>query len=392
MAKIVFITSRFPFPPEKGDQLRVYQQLVHLSNYHEIHLISISEKKVKKEDFNALNKFCSSNTVFAIPIYKRIIRLIIAVFSCKPFQVAYFFNPTSNKNIRKLICEIQPEFVHANLIRTSEYVRDINFCIKTLDFMDAFSEGLTKRISYEKNVFKRMIFKEEKRRVLKYESIMLNNFDRVCIISEQDRSYIQNVSNKKINVIPNGVDFHQFYPKCVDKIFDLVFMGNLDYLPNIVALNFLIDEVFPETKKRFPNITLLIAGRNATKEIHAKVSKSIVLKENFTDISEALASARIHIAPMKISIGLQNKIIQSMAMKLPNIVSQQANNAIKAINGQELLVANSVSEYVDSIALLLENKVTYETISNNAYSFVHKNFDWKTITSSMNIQLFSDEK
>jgi hypothetical protein len=57
LAKIVFITSRFPFPLEKGDQLRVYQQLVHLSNYHEIHLISISEKKVKKEDFNSLNKF-----------------------------------------------------------------------------------------------------------------------------------------------------------------------------------------------------------------------------------------------------------------------------------------------------------------------------------------------
>lgn len=392
MAKIVFITSRFPFPPEKGDQLRVYQQLVHLSEIHKIHLISITDKKVKKDDFNELNKFCSSNTVFVIPKFKRIIRLIIAVFGSNPFQVAYFFSRSSNKKIRKLICEIQPDFVHSNLIRTSEYVRDINFCLKTLDFMDAFSEGLTKRITYEKNVFKRMIFKEEKRRILNYESIMLNNFDRVCIISEQDRSYIQNSSNKRINVIPNGVDFHQFYPKYVNKEFDLVFMGNLDYPPNIIAVNYLIDEIYPEAKKRFPKLTLLIAGRNATKSLRSKSTDSIFIIENFEDISDALALAKIHIAPMQISIGLQNKIIQSMAMKLPNIVSQQANNAIEAINGQELLVANSVSEYVDSIALLLENKVTFETISNNAYSFVHKNFDWKTITSSMNIQLFSDEK
>lgn len=392
MAKIVFITSRFPFPPNKGDQLRVYQQLVHLANYHEIHLISISDKKVKKDDFIVLNKFCASNTVFVLPKYKRIIRLIIALFSNKPFQVAYFFNSSVNRKIKKLICELKADYAYSHLIRTNEYLLSVDSSIKIIDFMDAFSEGLNKRIAYEKNELKKIILKEEKRRVNLYESKALEQNDRFCIISNQDKSFIKNKTDKKINVVPNGVDFNQFYPKNTEKNYDLVFMGNLDYPPNIVAVNYLIDEIYPEALKRFPKLTLLIAGRNATKSLRSKITDRIFLIENFEDISDALALAKIHIAPMQISIGLQNKIIQSMAMKLPNIVSQLANNAIEAINGQELLVANSVLDYVDSITLLLENQVVYDSISNNAYSFVHKNFDWKTITSSMNNQLFSDEK
>lgn len=377
MAKLLFITSRFPYPLNKGDKLRVYFQLKHLAGTNEIHLVAINETNVSHEHYEAIAPFCKSIHLFVLPLYKRIIQIVLSPFKNIPLQVAFFYSNRIKKKIEQLTNEIKPDHIHCHLIRTTEYVKDIGKVKKSLDFMDAFGKGMKKRQNIEPNVFKRMLYKYEKNRLYSYEAKVFNFIDKFLIISNQDKNSIQSSRANEINVIPNGVDFESFYPKTLEKIYDILFMGNLGYPPNIDAIQFLSNEIIPLVKKHKPNIKLLIAGINAPKNIKKLQSQNIDVIEYFEDISDSIAISKIMLAPMKISIGLQNKIIQAMAMQVPCIVSTISNNAINAPNNQALIEANTAAEFSKEIIELLNSEKKALEIGQEGYKFVKEHYSWE---------------
>lgn len=377
MAKIVFITSRFPYPLDKGDKLRVFFQLKHLAKDHEIHLITINETKVSKDQLEKVQLFCKSVHHFKLPVYKRIFQMILSPIKGIPFQVAYFYNRKIKKGINDLIFQIKPDIIHCHLIRTTEYVKHIHQPKKSLDLMDAFGMGMERREQVEKNIFKRWVFGYEKRLIYKYEEQMFTHFDRFCIISQQDKEFIKGLRKKEISIIPNGVDFEMFYPRDVQKKYDLVFMGNLGYPPNVNAIQFLVNEILPLIQNKRSDVSLLLAGVGAGTPVKELQSNHVHLIEHFDNISDSMAMSRIMVAPMRISIGLQNKIIQSMAMGMCCVVSSQANNAIKAPNGKAIIEADTPHNFANKILELLNNENKANEIGNEAYHFVREHFSWE---------------
>ena len=377
MTKILFITSRFPYPLNKGDKLRVYFQLKYLAERNEIHLIAINESMVSDKDIAALSPFCKSIHICVLPLYKRIIQLLLSPFKKLPLQVAFFYDNGIKKEIERLADKIKPDHIHCHLIRTTEYVKDISKISKSLDFMDAFAKGMEKRQMIEPNVVKRILFSYEKKQLSNYEAKVFSFIDKFCIISNQDKKSIQSSRANEINVIPNGVDFESFFPKTQEKIYDILFMGNLGYPPNINAIQFLSTEIIPLVKKYKPNIKLLIAGINAPKYIKKLKSENISIIENFENISDSIAISKIMLAPMKISIGLQNKILQAMAMKTPCIVSTLSNNAINAPINKAIIEANTSVEFAKEIMELLNNEKKALEIGQEGYKFVKEHYSWE---------------
>lgn len=377
MSKILFITSRFPYPLNKGDKLRVYFQLKYLAEGNEVHLIAINESKVSDKHLEALFPFCKSIHVFVLPLYKRIIQLLLSPFKKIPLQVAFFYDNRIKQEIERLVDEIIPDHIHCHLIRTTEYVKDISKIKKSLDFMDAFAKGMEKRQMIEPNVFKRILFRYEKNQLYNYEAKVFHFIDKFCIISNQDKKSIQSSRANEINIVPNGVDFESFYPQTKEKIYDILFMGNLGYPPNIDAIQFLSNEIIPLVKKYKPNIKLLVAGINAPKYIKKLKSENIDIIEKFENISDSIAISKIMLAPMKISIGLQNKILQAMAMKTPCIVSTLSNNAINAPNNKAIIEANTAVEFSREIMELLNNEKKAFEIGQEGYRFVKEHYSWE---------------
>jgi polysaccharide biosynthesis protein PslH len=377
LAKILFITSRFPYPLNKGDKLRVYYQLKYLSENNEIYLIAIDEKPITKEDFQSVSPFCKSIYIFILPCYKRLFQILISPFKGIPLQVAFFYNIIIHRKIEYLVSQIQPDFIHCHLIRTTEYVKNIKNIHKSLDFMDAFGKGMEKRQKIERNIFKRMLFSYEKYQLYNYETKVFGFIDKFSIISEQDKESIRNPRGKEIKIIPNGVDFELFYPQNKEKHYDILFMGNLGYPPNIYAVLFLVKEIIPLVKISIPDIKLLIAGIEAPRQIKQLQSENVHVIEKFNEISESIAISKIMLAPMLISIGLQNKILQAMAMKIPCIVSSLSNNAIKAPNHITIIEANTPNEYSNQIIELLNDDNKSNRIGQNGYEFVKKNYSWE---------------
>jgi glycosyltransferase involved in cell wall biosynthesis len=376
LPKILFLTSRFPYPLNKGDQLRVYFQLKSLGEKDEVHLIAISERPISEEARKAVEPFCKSVHVFLLPRHKRIASLVLSPFRKLPLQVALFYSSKIDREIKSLIAQIAPDFIHCHLIRTAEYVRTCKHIPKSLDFMDAFGIGMRKRKLIETNPFKRLLYQYEEKQLFRYEKDVFNFFDNFGIISTQDREGIDHFRAKEIKIVPNGVDFNSFYPRNDIKEYDLLFMGNLDYPPNTAAVYFLIREIIPLVRQQIPGIRLLIAGSGATKEMKKHHSDQVVFRTNFEHISDSIAISRIMLAPMFISIGLQNKILQAMAMKVPCIVTRSANNAIGAPNNMAIVEANTALEFCAQILDLLKNESRAVELAQKGYDFVKGNYSW----------------
>ncbi len=377
MAKIIFITSRFPYPLNKGDKLRVFFQLKYLSEKFEIHLIALEKNAISKDHYDAVLPYCKSIHIFIIPVHKRIFQLILSPIKKIPLQVAYFYNRKINKTIISLINEVKPDYIHCHLIRTTEYVKGIENISKSLDFMDSFGKGMEKRQLIESNVFKRLLFCYEKNQLFRYENHVFDFIDKFAIISEQDKNSIKSPRVNEIYIIPNGVDFDSFYPRFEDKKYDILFMGNLGYPPNIEAVMYLSNKIMPILKTHKPKIKLLIAGINAPNRIKKLQSENIDVIENFKNISDSIAISRIMLAPMQISIGLQNKILQAMAMQTPCIVSTVSNNAIKAPINKAIIEANTPQEYSKNIIELLNNEERANEIGLEGFRFVKEKYSWE---------------
>ena len=143
---IIYLTSRFPHPINKGDKLRSYYQIKELSKSHEIHLVSLSEKTISKKNILALKKYCKSITIYKMNLFKRIFNLFKTLFNNKPFQVNYFYHSSIQKELNKKISDIKPDYIFCQLIRTAMYVKNNHTVPKIIDYMDSFSKGMERRI------------------------------------------------------------------------------------------------------------------------------------------------------------------------------------------------------------------------------------------------------
>lgn len=378
MIQLLYITPRIPAPDQRGDQIRAFFHLKELSRIAKIVLVCLSSEKQSRQDITRLESMGISVQCYFFPKWKRVLALRHALFSQIPFQVAYFYSRPIQKTIEGTLKNIPLDIIHCHLIRTAFYAEKLKAPIRSLDYMDAYGFGMELRFSNATKIISQWILKSERDRLYHFETHCFDQFNQHFAISKQDGMRIRHPRNHEIVSAANGVDFNQFFPKSTSKKYDLVFMGNMDYPPNIAAVRFIVEEILPLLIKKLPSVNLLIAGRSATKLIQSYQSDRIDVVQNYADISDAIASAKIMLAPMIISIGLQNKILQSMAMKVPVITSEAANNAIGAIPNDHILTANSAEEFASQTLSLLTNPLLHSELSESAFGFVHHHFTWET--------------
>ncbi len=387
--KILMLVSRVPYPLDKGDKLRAYHQLKELSKHHEIHLCCLDDKKTDQKHINELNKFCESVTVIRLSKIQILINLGWAMFSSLPFQVWYFYQLGAQRKINALIKKIQPEHIYCQLIRTSEYVKHEHSIPKTLDYMDTFSKGIERRI--EKERLFRSVFRSEARRLAKYEHRIFQYFENKTIISKPDRDLIYHESRNEIEIIPNGIDLDFFTPKEAEKKYDLVFVGNMSYAPNVDCALFLANEVLPLLIKENKNIQLLLAGASPVKAVKELESENITVTGWVEDIRDAYASGKIFIAPLNIGTGLQNKLLEAMSMGLPCITSNLANNALGAKADQDILIGETPNSYKELVIKLLNDFNYSQTIANNGKNYVGNKYSWEQSTNRLRVIMESSK-
>lgn len=381
--RIFILLSRVPYPLEKGDKLRAYHQIRELSKKNEIILCALNpDKKLNKQKaFAALQPFCRSINFIDLPFYKKVWNMKMAYLKGLPIQTGYFYNKKASKKVKKLISEYKPDHIYCQLLRTAEYVLDINIP-KTIDYQDVFSYGIKRRLD-RATIFMKPFLRMEYKRLMRYEEKIFDLFDNKTIISIPDRELIPHPEKEKIWVIPNGVDWEYFSPIEKEKSFELIFIGNMAYPPNIDAAEFLAKEIMPIIWHKMPEAKLLLAGASPHLRVSSLASEKVKVSGWLDDIRDAYSAGKIFIAPMRIGTGLQNKLLEAMAMQIPCITTPLANDALQAEEGKQILVGNSAEELADCVLKLLEDKELYSKLAVNGQQLVKKHFSWEEYTEQL---------
>jgi polysaccharide biosynthesis protein PslH len=373
--KIFVLLSRVPFPIEKGDKLRAYHQLRCLSRNNEIILCALSDSPVHAEALKVLSGFCNEVHIISLKKTGMVLNVIKAFLIGKPLQVGYFYRCNARKKINAIIANSKPDHIYCQLTRVSEYVKNSKIP-KTLDYQDVFSIGAKRRAESSSPLMK-LFFMMEYRRLLRYEYTIFDKFDHHTIISQPDRDLIPHPYFEDVVIVPNGVDHDYFCPHQMEKTHDIVFTGNMGYPPNIDAARFIADEILPIVLRKFPAATLLIAGATPHPKVQALQSPNITVTGWLPDIRDSYAASRIFIAPMRIGTGLQNKLLEAMAMEIPCITSLLANQALGAKEKEEILVGSTAEEYANHIVRLLRDESYAATLAHNGHTFVKRVFSWE---------------
>ena len=366
-----------PYPLEKGDKLRAFHQIRELSVTHDIILCALSDVPVTDEARAFLQPYVARLITFRLSKPGIFWHLAVNFFSHRPFQVAYFYRPRIQRQIEQIIRDHHPDYFYAQLIRTAEYLKSLHIR-KTLDYQDVFSRGLYRRWQVAP-WYKKAMLGMEYRRVLKYEEMIFDKFDKKTIISYPDRDFIPHLRRDRIEVIPNGVDFEYFQPSAAAKEFDIIFSGNMAYPPNINGAIYLVKRVMPHVWKKIPSAKVVIAGANPSQAVKHLQSDKVIVTGWVDDMREYYDKSCIFVAPMQIGTGLQNKVLEAMAMKLPCITSPLANDALNATEDKEVLVGHDPDSFAQHVVSLLSDPQRSQQLANNGYQFVRSNYQWSVI-------------
>ena len=372
--KILVVLPLFPYPLEKGDKLRAFYQIRELSKHNEVYLFCVSHTKVPPESIEKLTPYCRDIKVVHSPRlvnYKNVLRNYLYT---KSLQIGYWDSLKARRSYKKFEKQVVPDVIYSQMVRTMTLVSRSPIP-KVMDFQDALSMNTERRMEKSRGLWHYILHFEFKMlRSTEYNSFRI--FDALTIISETDSEAIPHRKNGDIIVVPNGVDFEYFKPLEREKEYDIVFCGNMRYEPNVYASQYLVKEVMPIVWQEFPQAKLLLAGAYPKNKVSHLASKLVTVSGYVDDIRESYASARIFAAPMQTGSGLQNKLLEAMAMKLPCVTTSIANDSLRAQEGKDVLIGNTPYEFAEHLIALLRDQQLRDQLAENGYAFVCDNYSW----------------
>ena len=238
------------------------------------------------------------------------------------------------------------------------------------------------------NFLKKIYLSNLIKRLERFEISYFNSYDLLLPITEKDASLFEKMGyTKEMYVLPTGIDLENYkITENIKKVYpQLFYLGALDWEPNTEGLYWFLEKVWPNIIKKYPNVKLNIAGRNASKSTSdfLKKQKNIVYLGEVEDALDYMNQQAIMLVPLLSGSGMRIKIIEGMALSKVIVASSIAMEGISAVDGRDFLLADKEEDYIEKIEMLLENLDKYQEIAENARDFIKNNFDNKEIVSKL---------
>jgi polysaccharide biosynthesis protein PslH len=394
--KLLFLTSRLPYPPFQGDRLKIYHILRILSREHQITLLSFSEDSAEDILSHELGKFCHRIETIILPKSKSYLNILTGLFNSQPFQVSYYQSSDFQGKLNQLLTEDSYDLIHTHLIRMVPYSADLQIP-KVLDLTDAISEYLKTRYETTSNpIIKAGVFIEWQR-MLRYEPI-LQKFNRISVCSEPDRdNLLKTAPTAKIEVIRNGLDIDYFKPNPAQQPEPntIIFTGNMTYAPNEDGLMYFYREILPLIRQTIPTVKFYIVGKDPSPTVQKLAAEDVVVTGKVPDLRTYYSLAQVSICPIRFGAGTLNKVIEPMAMGIPVVSTsiscvgmnvtpiQDPNFDSKDYNGENIVFADTPATFAQSVINLLQQPELREKIGKSAIELVKAEHDWESIVAKL---------
>jgi len=371
MKKILMLTSRLPYPPFGGDKLKNFNLLKILSKHYDIYLVTVTNEKLDDETKLILEKYTFNYKIFEKSKIDFIVSASHTLINKEPLQVNYYYFDDVQKYINKISQKV--DCIISTLIRTSKYAMDIDKP-KIFDMADSLGQNYKKSLPNVKSIFWKNIYRFEAERLIDYEKKTIKKFNNTFLFNRQEIEYF---NSDKVKFIPHGVNEELFYYDKLDNQYknSIAFFGKMDYQPNIDAVVWFVENILTKLNK---DIKFIIVGGKPTQKIieigkeYSKVEITGFVDEPY----KILKSCMCIVAPMQTGAGIQNKILETMALGTINIVSSLAARPIGAENKKDYIILDKPIDIINQINTIFEKKDNFEFYKYNSRNFIRQNFTW----------------
>lgn len=364
--RILFISPRFPLPAIKGDKLRAWQFLQHLSAAHEVTLVSCIETDDEKRLLRRAGNLCRVETA-TFDLVRRAFLASPALLRKEPFQAALF----RTRGLRRLVREYAPQadVIHCNTLRAAGLVpRDWTKPL-VVDFIDSLSGSFRQRARLGGRV-RGAFMRREAARLEAYERALARRATLALAVSDAEAARL----GENVKTVPHAVDTELFMPPPSAKGRDgIVMTGNFAYGPNVEGAQWFVREVLPRVLEKAPETWLRIVGANPDRKVRKLESNVVEVTGEVASVAAELRDAAVAVAPMKTCTGVQTKVLEAMACATPVVATSAANAGIDA-PPEVMSIADDAPAFAGAVAALLSDVKEAKLMGGNARAFVEERY------------------
>jgi len=382
--RIAYLTARYPFPPIGGDRMRVYYTLRHLLREHEVTLYTFSsrvqESPGRTPDFKNLQE-----KVFPMKKASYAWNAVRGFFSDLPLQVELYncrsLRQTLDADIRRGAFDLL--FVH--LIRMAEYARPYRQIPRILDMADSIFLHYARmdKVRWNRRSLGAWLDRE---RVSRYEAEAPKWFDNVLLHTQEDIEWVRKQSGAtNLTLSPMGVDLDEFAFRDTTYVpYRIIYCGKLDYLPNTDAAVYFAKCIFPHVRRQVPDAQFIMAGFNPPRCLRALAQTAgIEVQANLPDVRPAVSSAAVSVAPIRFGAGIQNKILQSLALGVPVVASPLAAGPFAQNGTSPVLVAATPEEFAGLVVRVLQDPGYRMHLARKGRELIETTYGWDRVFGSL---------
>jgi sugar transferase (PEP-CTERM/EpsH1 system associated) len=388
MAKVLLLVHRIPFPPDKGDKIRSFHLLNHLHKRHHVFLGAFIDDNADRQYESNVSMLCEELCLLPVHKKKATIRSLIGFVTGEALTVVYYKNNKMQRWVDGIIKRHKIDHIIVFSSSMAQYVEsEALSCInRVIDFVDIDSDKW-RQYSKTKHWPLSWVYRRESTKLLNYESRIASRFNASTFVSKEEAKLFRSLvpaQAHKIHYYNNGVD-HKYYSKSNN--FDnpypvnslpIVFVGAMDYWANVDAVYWFAKEIFPKIRLVNHSACYFIVGSNPAMSVKnlADEANGIHVTGKVEDTRPFLAHAAMSIINLRIARGIQNKVLEAMAMGCPVIVSSQAIEGIDAQNGRDYRLANTIDEFVQQIVWTLAHPEQVRSMAVAARLLVEQKYSW----------------
>lgn len=382
MPEILFLAHRIPFPPDRGDKIRSWHVLKYLAERARVHLACFADDDADAANIEGLKAALGDRlgrTHVEVRAIGKAAAAARALSSGKPLSLTLFDSPRLRGFVEERLGDARVTGVYVFSGQMAQYVPEGARQRFVMDFVDMDSEKFAAYAEAGGGVM-RHVHAREARLLSDFERAVAERADVSLFVSEAEAALFRRRTGvPNVQALANGIDSGFFAPTADFERLPsgegliLLFTGQMDYRPNIEAVSWFAREVLPLV----PGARFVIAGRNPAPEVTALATDGVTVTGAVRDMRSWLAAADVGVAPLRIARGIQNKVLEAMAMARPVVASPAAFEGIEAEPGRHLLVAEEPAAMADAIRRLLADRAVADALGAAARDHVRKTYRWE---------------
>lgn len=382
---LLLLVHRIPYPPNKGDKIRSYHLLRHLAQRYTVHLGTFIDDENDLQYVDTVKSWCGDSHFIRLNPRLAKLRSLTAMLNKRPLSLDYYRSAEMQEWVDGVIKKhaIQRVMIFSSVM--AQFTEHVAAARRVIDFVDIDSDKW-RQYADKKSWPMSWLYRREGQSLLSYERKLACAYDASLFVSQAESDLFKQLAPEsvaKIGYFNNGVDTEYFSPdlphdnpySANEKV--MVFTGAMDYWPNIDAVQWFVSEVFPGVRQRHPEALFYIVGSRPSEQVLALAGiEGVRVTGSVPDVRPYLAYAHVAVAPLRIARGIQNKVLEAMAMAKVVVVSAQALEGISVKSGEGLLLAESASQFAAVLTDVL-NQATpkIETLARHK---VNTLYDWNS--------------